>query len=150
MYNHLGIFLFAGFTANLPPNKKNSKRTPRNVPSFVPCIKGNRNEAVKVEVPRWLLPASPPGWRKVYGVHFLYPDTRYIYIWHIFTYMNGGFLWYMYVNVPYIEHLGWGSWLTFWEWFHGTLRTFRRRWLYTLISIWQGDWIPKDSWQQST
>ena len=34
--------------------------------------------------------------------------------------------------------------ITFWEWWWN-LNTFLRRWLYTPIIIWQGDWIPRES-----
>lgn len=48
-YRYFLVWRLHHFT-NLP-TKTNSNRTPRNVPSCVPCIKGNRNEAVRVEVP---------------------------------------------------------------------------------------------------
>ena len=36
-----------------------------------------------------------------------------------------------------------GDPITFWEW-SWNLNTLLRRWLYTRIILWQGDWIPRD------
>lgn len=55
----VGVFVWK---LHQSPNKKNS-RTQRSVRSFVPCIKGNRNEAVKVEV----CDMFRNGWRKGEG-----------------------------------------------------------------------------------
>ena len=51
----------------------------------------------------------------------------------------------------YLKQTSWLCWfigirdplLTFWEW-QWNLNTFLRRWLYTPIIIWQGDWIPRE------
>ncbi len=37
-----------------------------------------------------------------------------------------------------------GDPITFWEW-SWNLNTLLRRWLYSPIIIWQGDWIPRES-----
>ena len=61
-YNDFDVFLEGSPLLSSQNKQTKNSRTRRSVRSFVPCIKGNRNEAVKVEAgPSFL----SPGDRKV-------------------------------------------------------------------------------------